>query len=264
MERTYDAVKSFFNENRWFSHETARVYRIALNQFFSYCKKDYDKVKRKDIREWLKELNEKELKPRSRKNKLMAIKSFYNYLFEENLIEVNLPSTVEGPQIDDDASKSLSRTQLKELMELVKNKPRERALVDVIYFTGVRISECLNIRLEDIKWDVRQIWIRKGKRNKERFVLFTSECEERLKNHLKNKKVDSPYLFSNRYKKPLTCQWAQKFFRKCSKELGYKVTPHILRHTFAVHLAEKGMEDEKLQLLLGHKNINDLKTYTNF
>lgn len=258
-----EVQQSFFNDNKArFSSETVRGYRIALNQFFSFCGKEYNCVKATDIRSWLMSMEEKGLKPRSIHIKLAAIKSFYQYCMEENIVNKNPTLNVSSPKIDDSLPRYLSKRQLALLQELTTDNKRERAMVETLYATGVRISELLNVRLEDVKWDTRQIWIRKGKGNKERFVLFSYECLERLKTYLDNRECKSIFLFSNWYGGQLSTVFVDTQFRKFSKELDFKVTPHTLRHTFAAHLAEKNMPQSFIQELLGHVNINTTHIYT--
>jgi transglutaminase-like putative cysteine protease len=141
----------------------------------------------------------------------------------------------------------LDKTALARLMELSKNNLRERLMIEMLFCTGVRISELLNIKLGDIKWDARQIWIRKGKGNKERYVLFTTECRERIKEYLKKRKLENDYLFASRRGGHLSRVWAEMVFRKYSKllDLGYDVTPHTMRHTFGAYLAMGGFTGEE-------------------
>ncbi|MGM9967249.1 MAG: tyrosine-type recombinase/integrase [Rummeliibacillus sp.] len=127
-------------------------------------------------------------------------------------------------------------------------------MVEALYATGVRINELLNIKLEDVKWETRQIWIRKGKGNKERFVLFTFECAEPLKAYLDHREIDSIYLFSNHRGKRLSCAFVEKQFRMFSEELGFKVWPHAMRHTFAAHLSEKN----ETKLYITNKQLHQL------
>lgn len=101
--------------------------------------------------------------------------------------------------------------------------------MEVLYATGVRINELLNIKLEYIKWDTRQIWIRKGKGNKDRFVLFSHECAVRLKSYLNVWYENSDFLFSSPRGQHISCDLVQLLFRKYTNELGFKVTPHTLR-----------------------------------
>jgi site-specific recombinase XerD len=194
-----EVLQSFINEYQIrYSFETCRSYKISITQFFTFCQKNYDEVKRTNIRAWLAFMGEKGLKPRTIHLKLSALKSFYQYCLEENLMKENPTHKIRAPHIDDSLPYYLTKRQIVLLQELTKDNLRERALVDTLYATGVRISELLQIKLEDVKWDTRQIWIRKGKGNKERFVLFTHDCTERLKAYLQHRKVDSEFLFSNR------------------------------------------------------------------
>jgi len=258
-----EATETFFLDNQnQFSSETIRAYKLALSQFFSSCHMNYDEVKARDIRNWMQEMTDQELKPRSIQLKLAALKSFYRYCMEENRITKNPTQVVKTPQKEDSLPYYLTKRQLALLRELAKDNTRNRAIVETLFATGVRISELLGIRLEDIKWETRQITIRKGKGSKERLVLFSHECAERLKTYLEVRKMKSDYLFSNPSGKPITRHIVQQTFRRYSETLGFKVSPHTLRHTFAAYLTEKGMDFTYIQELLGHANINSTRIYT--
>jgi site-specific recombinase XerD len=258
-----EVQQMFLDDNKArFSSETIRSYKMALNQFFSFCEKNFNEVKATDIRAWMSSMEEKNLKPRSIHLKLSAIKSFYQYCMEENKIKKNPTATVQTPKKDDSLPYYLSRRQVALLQEHTKNNLRDRAIVDTLYTTGVRISELLQIRLEDIKWETRQIWIRKGKGNKERFVLFTHDCAQRLKTYLDHRKYNNEYLFANNRGGHLSRIFVEKKFQEFSEVLGFKVVPHTMRHTFAAHLAEKNMPQSNIQELLGHANINSTRIYT--
>ncbi|GEL78672.1 site-specific tyrosine recombinase/integron integrase [Tenuibacillus multivorans] len=245
-----------------FSRETSRSYQLSLKQFFANCSKDYDAVKASDIRSWLASMEEQGLKPRTIHTKLVGLKSFYQYCKEENRLKKDPTMTVHTPKKDDVLPYYLSRRQVALLQELTKKNVRDRAIVEALYATGVRISELLNIRLDDVKWETRQIWIRKGKGNKERFVLFTHDCAERLKTYLHHRQDESIYLFTNGRGGSLSSVTTERRFQEFAKELGFKVTPHTMRHTFAAHLAEKQMPQSYIQELLGHVNINSTRIYT--
>ena len=265
LERTQNVIDLFFKDNEArFAKETTRAYRAAMKQFFTQCNKQYDEVRVKDIRAWLSYLDECGLKPRSIHLKLASLKSFYRYCLEENLINKVPTTNIDPPKLEDSLPFYLSKQVLAQLMEITKDDLRDRALIESLYTTGVRISELLNIKLDDIKWDTRQIWIRKGKGNKERFVLFSTECAVRLKKYLDTRTVRSPYLFANEKGNPLSRSWAELKFRVFTKGLNmeHRITPHTLRHTFAAHLAEKDMPQSYIQELLGHVNINTTRIYT--
>ncbi|PYF07568.1 site-specific tyrosine recombinase/integron integrase [Ureibacillus chungkukjangi] len=257
-----EVQRSFFNDHQArFSSETIRSYQISLRQFFSFCNKNYNEVRAADVRAWLASLEEKSLKPRSIHLKLSALKSFYNYCMEENMLKKDPTLTIQPPKIDDSLPRYLSKRQVALLQELTKGDRRDRALIETFYVTGVRVSELINIRLEDIKWDMRQIWI-KGKGKKVRFVLFTNECEVRLKAYLHEREIQSDYLFCNRKGGALSRVFIEKKFTAFSDKLGFKIVPHMMRHTFATHLTEKNMDFSYIQELLGHSNINSTRVYT--
>jgi site-specific recombinase XerD len=258
-----EMLELFFDDNRArFSSETIRSYRIALHQFFSFCEKNYDEVKAMDVREWLADMQDNGLKPNTRHLKLSALKSFYQYCMEENTIKKNPTLKVQTPKKDDSLPYYLSKRQLALLQELTKENLRDRAIVETLYATGVRVSELLQIKLEDIKWETRQIWIRKGKGNKERFVLFTHDCAVRLKTYIEQRKLESEYLFPNNRGGHLSRIFVEKRFQIFSSALGFRIVPHTMRHTFAAHLAEKNMQQTNIQELLGHVNINSTRIYT--
>lgn len=263
MGNNREIIQVFLTEhNARFSNETTRSYKISLNQFFSFCNKSYDVIKARDIRTWLSSLEATGLKPKSIHTKLAALKTFYNYCMEESFVKKDPTMNIHSPKRDDSLPYYLTKRQMVLLQEETQVKLRDRAIVEALYATGVRISELLNVHLEDIKWDSRQIWIRKGKGNKERFVVFTHDCAERLKTYLDARKDQSQYLISNGRGGSLSYAAVDRLFQGLSKELGFKVSPHTLRHTFAAHLAEKGMPQSFIQELLGHDNINSTRIYT--
>lgn len=254
---TQKTITAFFNDNFMrFSSETIRCYKIALKQLFSCIEKEFDKVKATDIRAWLASLEEQGIKPKSIQLKLTVVKSFYHYCIEENLVKKNPTDSIQTPKLDDRLPKYLTKRQLVLLQELARRDIRDRAVVETLFATGVRISELSNIRLEDIKWETRQIWIRKGKGNKERFFLFSYECSERLQAYLNARKIESKYLFCNQRGEKLSSSFFEKKFKEFSDSLGFKVTPHTMRHTFASYLTTKKMPKSYIQELMGHVNIN--------
>ncbi len=258
-----EIIKQFFLDNHnQFSPETVRAYELALTQFFTVCEKGVEDVKARDIRNWLEVMTNDELQPRSIQLKLVALKSFYRYCMEENKINKNPTLKVVTPKKVDSLPYYLSKRQLAMLQEHTKDDLRDRAIIETLYATGVRITELLHIKLEDIKWETRQITIRKGKGNKGRIVLFSHACAERLERYIETRKYPGDYLFSNKRGQPISRDLVQTKFREYTEALGFKVSPHTLRHTFAANLAEKGMDFTYIQELLGHSNINSTRIYT--
>lgn len=263
-EKNERTIAQFLKDyNLRFSKDTIRSYTISLRQFFNYDGKDYDQITEAEIWTWMNGLTKTGQSPNSVRLKLAALKSYYSYLHEEKLISTNVTKNVKGPGLKEQPLKYLDKKTLARLFELTISNPRDRAIMEVLYATGVRASELLSIQLSDIKWGRKMIWIN-GKGNIERFVLFSSRCAERMKKYLNQRGFDSPYLFAKPNGEPYSRVWLEHLFSEYSKELNhtFKITPHVMRHTFATHLAEREVKEVYIQELLGHKKIKNTQIYT--
>lgn len=207
-------------------------------------------------------MEEKGLKPNSIYLKLAALKSFYKYCIEENTVTNNPTLITYTTKREDSLPYYLTKSEFKRLLELTKNDVKEQTIVETLYFTGVRISELLNIKLVDVNWEKQQISIRQGKRDRNRYVLFTDGYAERLKIYLDLRQEDSEFLFSNQRGEMLSPNFVEKRFQAYSKALEFKVTPHTMRHTFAAHLAQKNVPQIYIQDLLGLVTYNRTRIYT--
>ena len=262
MEKTFNMIQKFCKDYELrLSPGTLRNYGYDLNCFFNYVQKGYEAIKSNDVREWLINLMNNGLKPSTIKNKICCLKSFYKYLLEEELVNKSPVDNIRLPRIDSNLPFYLERERLQRLRELTKDDPLERALIETMYATGVRVSELINIKLDDIDWRSRKIIIRYGKGQKDRIVLFSNECEMRIREYLKSRRENSPYLFLGKQGKPMYRFLLNYYFKKFSKKLSYKITPNTMRHTFAAHLAEKGMPFPYIQVLLGHDNPKTTRIY---
>jgi site-specific recombinase XerD len=193
---------------------------------------------------------------------LCGLKTFFSYCEEEGFIMLNPAKEVPYPYREDNIPWYLTTEQLAQLREHVEGSPREGALIEVLYATGVRISELAAMRKTDINWSERYIVIPSGKGKKGRIVIFSQKCADVLQTYL-NKRTDKlPYVFTNtKGVNSIGISANKNMFHSFSKQLGFRVTNHILRHTFAAHLAQKGMPLEYIQVLLGHDNIQNTKIY---
>ncbi|TXC79032.1 tyrosine-type recombinase/integrase [Metabacillus litoralis] len=242
--------------------KTIDLYQRAIKQLLQYCEKPFEDIISRDIRNWLLHLNEKGYKPITVNAKLFGLKLFYQYCVEEKFVSNNPLNSIIFPDIEDKLPRYLEIGQLLQLRKYVEGKLQERAIVEVLYATGVRIGELAEIKKEDIDWSERIIYIRKGKRKKERIVLFTRLCEEHLKSYLHNRSDNLPFLFVNKSGTRKVCiRTIQGDFSNYRQQLHIEITPHTLRHTFAAHLAIKGMPIECVQVLLGHEKPNQTHLY---
>lgn len=187
------------------------------------------------------------------------------YCFEEGILSTNPAAEIPLPLTDETKPSYLTISDLSKLKILVNGRTLdERAIIEVLYATGMRISELSNMRKEDIKWNERMIHIPKGKGKRGRIVLFTKECEVHLKAYLDTRRDDIPYVFvspKNRVRPFRIKCVGQRFKEIYSKQLGFRVTPHSSRHTFAAHLAQRGMPPIYIQYLLGHEDPQQTRYY---
>lgn len=261
--KTNDAcLKNFIVDyNMRLEESTLNNYQKSIRKLMDHCDKPFCENTSKDIRNWVQHLGTS-YNPSTVRNMLAAVKLFYKYCLEEELIKYNPVATVPYPEKEEALPHYLQNDQLTELRKLVEGRLQERAVIEVLYTTGVRISEMAALKMEDIVWSERLMYVRKGKGNKDRIVLFTRSCEEYLQAYLKERLDNLPFVFLNVARTgPINIKYVQKNFKKYRKELGIHLSPHTLRHTFAAHLAMKGMPLVGIQALLGHVKQQDTQRY---
>lgn len=223
------------------------------------------RVSRKDILEWLFHLSEAGYKPNTIRKHLIGLKTFFKFCMEEGYINENPAKNIPFPKQENKQPTYLNKEKLTNIRELVKGNILERALLEVLYATGIRIGELIRMKQEDINWAEMYIFIPEGKRKKERIVPFSQVCKEYLSAYLESRTDDLPYVFVNSGPIRLLNQTGiHKRFQYYSRQLGFRVTPHMLRHTFATHLVMRGMRPEMVQLLLGHDDLKTTQLYTRF
>lgn len=256
-------LKKFVNDYSFrLDVKTVDLYQKAVGQLLAYCDKPFDEIRTKDIRNWLTYLDKEEYKPVTVKTKLAGVKLFYKYCLEEKLITHNPVLFIPFPEVEETLPHYLETEQLLRLRKHVEKCMQERAMIEVLYATGIRIGELVAIKIEDIDWSERLIHIPNGKRKKARIVLFTRACEEHLRVYLEDRSDKLPFVFVNTTRTGPACiRTIQKKFKTYSKALDFPITPHTLRHTFAAQLAIKGMPLESIQVLLGHDSPHQTQLY---
>ncbi|WOV88045.1 tyrosine-type recombinase/integrase [Sporosarcina oncorhynchi] len=244
---------------------TLKLFKTALRQFQLYSGKPFEEITKSDIRSWLNYLStEKGYKPSTLNTKLAALINFYRYCIEEDFITQNPTNNINYVYEEEKLPQYLSMEQLAQLREFLKGRIQERAIMEVLYATGARISELIAMKKTEINWSERYIVIPEGKRKVGRIVLFTIECAEHLKAYLDSRSDDSPsvfLLFNSDGTLPKNSNMLAEWFRYYSKRLEFKVTPHTLRHTLAAHLARKGMPLVYIQALMGHESFHTTRIY---
>ncbi len=262
-----------FVEKRHSPH-TVDGYRRDIERFVSFrtgtsLKSDTPA----DIREFLLSLHERGLSSRSIARALSSLKSFFKYLVEEGLILENPMATLETPKIWRKLPGTLSLNEVESLL----NQPdvetplghRDKTMLEVLYATGLRVSELISLKLNDLNLEVG--YLRSlGKGGKERVVPLGEVAQSYVKAYLEQtrpgflKGKSHPALFISRRKNSMTRQAFWKIVKQYVRKAGISipVSPHTLRHAFATHLLERGADLRSVQQMLGHSDISTTQIYT--
>ena len=264
-------VSEFLNyiRNKNYSENTIISYINDLYYFHEFVKMDFDKVKYDDVRDYLEYLNLKKEKSTSVSRKISSLKSFYKFLYKNDYMDKkDYPLVkVTYPKKEKKLPKFLYYNDLLEIInESSKDKDgiRDRLIIEMLYATGVRVSELVNIKLSDIDFNNKRIIVC-GKGNKERIVYYGDYAEEVLNKYLKTHvRKNNNYLFLNSKGEQITDGGIRYIIDNIMKKLSIKVhvTPHVLRHTFATDMLNNGCDIKVVQELLGHSSLKATEIYT--
>lgn len=267
----------FLKRRKGLSDNTISAYQRDLEDYINHLTKyrnlaDVTNIKKNDILAYLKTLHKHDIKPITISRKLSSIKGFHQFMLRENIVKVDVSYDIETPKTEKNLPNILTIDEVMQLMSLVQSDEpldlRNLALLELIYGSGLRVSELLNLSLQDIHFQAKYVKIL-GKGKKERIVPIGDMSIIAIKNYLANGrvhlvKVENNVLFLNQYGNPLSRQGFFKILKKLASDAGItkEVSPHTLRHSFATHLLENGVDLRTLQELLGHEDISTTQIYT--
>jgi integrase/recombinase XerD len=278
--RTLSAFLDYLRVERGSAKLTIAAYTSDLSQFAEFLEKRrvaLSGARRDDVREYLQELFSNALDGRSVGRKLSAIRQLYRHLLLDGKIEKDPTLNIDLPKQWKVLPKSLSRVEVGSMLaerpsgkETVREAAlalRDRAMIELLYAGGVRVSEVADARLEDLKLEMGYILVR-GKGDKERMVPLGAPAQRALQEYLKNgrsviaKKKNSPLLFLGVGARRLTRQRVWQLVGKASLASGRHASPHMLRHSCATHMVENGADLRTVQTILGHSDISTTQIYT--
>ncbi len=256
---------NYIHVERGHSKNTLMAYKRDISDFISYLKKHsipIQKASRNHIMDYLL-MKRSVLSLTSIARLIAAVKSFYKFLAIDNVVEENPAEDIDSPKLSQELPVTLTVEEVNKLIEFADNQ-RDKLLFELFYATGMRVSEMVMLKKEDIDFD--DGWVRIfGKGAKERFVPLGKNILKLIKKYLSKSKIVGPgFLFSKSNGKPITREGIWKIIKRNSVKAGIhkKVAPHTLRHTFATHLLENGADLRTIQELLGHSNIDTTQIYT--
>lgn len=256
-----------------YSDFTICSYENDILEFLSFLKEhnlDILNIDYTNTKIFLKELNNKKNKTSTLSRKISSLRSFYNFLINNNYLDNNPFILVKLPKKEKHLPRFFQYNELEQLLSIPNLNTalgqRDKAILEVLYASGIRVSELINIKITDINGKEIKVF---GKGSKERIVMIGDYARDSLDLYLNNgyktlNKKNNSYLFLNSNGEKLTTRGIRYILDKIIKQtsLDKKISPHMLRHTFATHLLNEGCDLLSVQELLGHENLSTTAIYT--
>jgi len=270
MNDYIDKFIRYLEVERDVSAHTLRAYRKDLGDFFEYVKTEPDKIDMIDVRGFIAEQIKKGLNKTTVSRRLASIRSFFKFLCREGYIKSNPAKLVPNPKIPKLLPRFLSVDDVFSLVEKPEGigfiPVRDKAILELLYSSGLRVSELSGLNIDDLNIKGNLIKIR-GKGKKERIVPVGSKAIDAIKSYMIDRmllKSKDRALFLNRMGTRLTDRGVRRIVVKYAKALTIsgQIGPHTLRHTFATHLLQGGADLRVIQELLGHSSLSTTQKYT--
>lgn len=276
QDEIVDEFYQFLTLERGLSQHTIAAYASDLNKFQDYLYqkgiKDFREVQTEEIEGFMYWLTLKRLSPRSRARILATIKTFFRFLVLTQRLESSPAVLIETPRFAKKLPQVLSLEEVERLLEQPDiSQPkglRDKAMLELLYATGLRVSELVLLKLNQINLEVGYVSVM-GKGAKERLIPMGRKAQQVLTQYLKHGrsnllKKPSPYLFIGYRGRPLTRQGFWEIIKRYVLKSGINkhISPHTLRHSFATHILERGADLRSVQTMLGHSSITTTQIYT--
>lgn len=263
----------YLTTEKRYSQHTIDAYERDLGQFIRYAEVtkiiEFNELSSTFIRGWIVQLFEENRKAKSINRKLAALRTFYKWLRKEELVSFNPMAKIQGPKNEKrlPAFAKESELQTEKLDNLYTDSiegERDKLVFELFYQTGIRLSELIDLRTQNVSNESIKVI---GKRNKERIIPISKELNHQINSYLQAKNQhlgESPFVFSLKFGKKL---YPMLVYRIINRYLSIatnldKTSPHVLRHTFATHMLNRGTGLETLKDLLGHANLSATQVYT--
>lgn len=275
-DKAVDEFLSYLNLQKRFSPLTTKNYAVDLKQFFNFLNQEvYDsrltEISYQHVRSFIASLIDKKKSTVSVNRKISCLKSFFKYALKNNLISNNPMQKIQGPKTPKRLPVFIDENQIEKIFNQLKFDSgfegiRNKLLIDVLYQTGLRRAELINLKETDLDLISLQLKVL-GKRNKERIIPFSIHLKRSIQEYLNAKQENNlinSFLFVNLKNIQLSPQALTKIVSEILSEVttNKKKSPHVLRHTFATHLLNRGADINAVKELLGHANLSATQIYT--
>lgn len=242
---------------RNFSPRTLKSYLFYNQKFLEHCKKLPEQATEDDIKAYIAHvMADKKAAASSVVLIKAALKFYYDGVLKKNIV------TLKSPKTEKKLPTVLTKEEISQLISAAPTK-KSRLILEMLYSSGIRLSECINLKAGDLELKEKMGWVRHGKGGKDRMIILAEHLIEDF-NHYISKKTPQDYLFSNKKGQQLSPRNIQKIVKSTAKKAGItkNVSPHTLRHSFATHLLDSGTDLRRIQELLGHTNLQTTQIYT--
>ncbi len=269
MNENLENYRNYLKYERAYSDNTVGAYMNDLNKYEEFLKKDILESDTEDLEKYLKYI--KNLESTTVAHKITSIKSYFNYNIKRGIVSVNPADKVSRPKLTKHLPEYLTEEEVGKLLDVEVKSPydyRNKTILELLYSSGIRISELVNIKTPN--YDSEECLIRiMGKGSKERIVPLGDYAINIMNDYMNNyrpliNKKHTDYVFVNNRGDKISRQFIFKVIKKEALKKGIKkdISPHTLRHTFATHLLKNGADLRIIQELLGHENISTTQIYT--
>lgn len=276
IENAANGFLSYLKLQKRFSPLTVQSYTLNLNQFFAFLNEEYSiknlsEISHHMIRDYISKLMNSGFSATSVNQKISTLRSFFKYLLRNEVVDINPTQKIRGPKTPKQLPAFVDREQLEKINELEGFKSdfenlRDKLIIDVLYQTGMRRAELINLQEKDVDIYNLQLTVL-GKRNKERVIPFDIGLKRNLETYLRVKEeqgLKNSHLFVTLKDNPLSASSLTATVKSLLSTVttNKKKSPHVLRHSFATHMLNNGADINAVKELLGHTNLLATQIYT--
>lgn len=277
MQKEIDSFISYLHNVKQSSTNTQMSYRRDLKKFDAFCKErgitSVSQLKAQDLEAYVDGMGEEQFKPATVSRNIASLKAWVHFLQEESILTDDISATLKVPKIEKKVPEIMTMNEVGLLLEQPSSSNpkeiRDKAMLELLYATGIRVSELISLQIEDLNLQMNYITCKDN--SKERMIPFGQKARTALLQYMESARekmlsdVNNHILFVNCSGKAMSRQGFWKLIKYYARKAGITadITPHTLRHSFAAHLVENGADLKSVQEMLGHSDISTTQIYAN-